>query len=246
MEVVLPRDSSQRPAATFMAMIGWSDSHRMVRTPSATVSSVQTPGMLARNSAGTRTTAFIVVSPPVPNAVFVTFFQSSGPGRFGSGMRSGSSPTPSTKPIIGRKLGPKLLRSTAERTMNSPAPAGFFCVPRPGATCRNPSSTLAPGAIGSFGVNTHSPARLATRCDHGLCRRSFAAFASSHSSPSKVNARSVKVVFGVTANCRIGASVRLVSTYLPATAIVPAAGSIVRSRSAPVMSGCGASRQVRS
>ena len=79
----------------FAAMIGWSVSQRMVRTPSATASDVQTPGMFTRYSSGARIVAVIIVLPPVPKAVFVTFLQSSGPTRLGSGVRAGSMPTPS-------------------------------------------------------------------------------------------------------------------------------------------------------
>ena len=96
MAVRSPLDSCHFPATRLTAITGWSLFHSMVRVLPSTMSEVHTPGMLARYSAGSLTRAVMSVWPPVPKAVLVTFFQSSGSGRLASGVRSGSMPTPST------------------------------------------------------------------------------------------------------------------------------------------------------
>ena len=129
--------------------------------------------------------------------------------------------------------------------MNSPAPAGLVRVPDGTRTSwRNPSSMSAPGATGADGVKTQRPARSSTLAPRGFFRRASAADSRVHSSPSNVNARSRNVVFGVTANWRMGASFSFRRPYEPFTRRLPSAGSRSMSRSMRITVSFGASFQV--
>jgi hypothetical protein len=103
-------------------------------------------------------------------------------------------PVCSLYPTVGTKLGLKLVSTTPDGRMNSPAPPPFFVAPFGTLRCdRKPIVRLAPGARGSSGVNTINLSRSS----------------GSYGAPFIVQCSSSQEAPRVKAICRIGISSRL-------------------------------------